>query len=76
MSVFEASSDFKVNAKLYARKELVMMDTSIMDFNQHLYINEIQNLTFKLPRVNILVTHPLRHSRVVQLNNIVFMVIL
>ena len=54
---FEASSDFKVNAKPYTRKELFMMETSIVDFNQRFYIHVINNLIFQLPHVNILVTN-------------------
>ena len=57
MSIFEASSDFKVYAKPYTRKEPVRIETSIVDFNQRFYIYVINNLIFQSPHVNICVTN-------------------
>ena len=42
--------------KIYTRKELVMMDTTISDFNTSVYILAIQKLAFHLPHVRILGT--------------------
>ena len=43
--------------KLYTRKELVIMKTSIADFHTSLYIPEIKKLEFHLPHVSILGTN-------------------
>ena len=44
-------------AKIYTRKELVMIEIYINQFNTSLYSPEIKNLYFHLPRVLILGTH-------------------
>ena len=49
----QESSSYE-STKLYTRKELVMMETTIYDFNTSLYIPAIQNLAFHLPHVRIL----------------------
>ena len=41
--------------KIYTRKELVMMETTISNFRTSLYVIEIQKLLFHLPHVQILV---------------------
>ena len=51
----ESSSD--TSTKIYTRKELVMMETKIYDFNTSFYIPAIQKLAFHLPHVRILVTN-------------------
>ena len=45
------------STKIYTRKELVMMETTISDFHTSLYIPAIQKLAFHLPHVRILVTN-------------------
>ena len=40
--------------KIYTRKELVMMETSISDFHTSFYIPSIHKLAFHLPHVRIL----------------------
>ena len=45
------------STKIYTRKELVMMETTISDFRTSLYIPAIQKLAFHLPHVRILVTN-------------------
>ena len=42
------------STKIYTRKELVMMETTIYNFHTRLYIPEIQKLVFHLPHVQIL----------------------
>ena len=37
---------------IYARKELVMMETSIYDSHTHFYIPDIQKLLFNLPHID------------------------
>ena len=44
-------------AELYARKVLVMMETSIADSHANFYILEIKKLSFNLPHLPILGTH-------------------
>ena len=39
---------------IYTRKELVMMETTISDFNNSFYIPEIQKLALNLPHMRIL----------------------
>ena len=51
----ESSSD--KSTKIYTRKELVMMETTISDFNTSLYIPAIKKLDFHLPHVRILGTN-------------------
>ena len=45
------------STKIYTRKELVMMKTTIYDFHTSLYIPAIQKLTFHLTHVRILGTN-------------------
>ena len=45
------------STKIYARKELVMMETTISDFHTSFYIPAIQNLDFHIPHVRILGTN-------------------
>ena len=51
----ESSSD--ESTKIYTRKELVMMETTISDFHISIYIPDIQKSTFHLPPVCILGTN-------------------
>ena len=51
----ESSSD--KSTKIYTRKELVMMETTISDFHTSFYIPAIQKLAFHLPHVHILGTN-------------------
>ena len=51
----ESSSD--ESTKIYTRKELVIMETTIYHFHTSLYIPAIQKLTFHLPQVRILGTN-------------------
>ena len=43
--------------KIYTRKELVIMDTTISDFRTSFYILAIQKLAFHLPHMRILGTN-------------------
>ena len=45
------------STKIYTRKELIMMETTISDFHTSFYIPAIQNLAFHLPHVLILGTN-------------------
>ena len=45
------------STKIYTRKELVMMETTIYDFHTSFYIPSIQKLAFHLPHVRILRTN-------------------
>ena len=45
------------NAKVYTRKELVLLETSINFFHEENHILEIKKLEFHLPHVRILRTH-------------------
>ena len=40
--------------KIYTRKDLVMMETTIYDFSTSFYIPAIQKMAFHLPHVRIL----------------------
>ena len=51
----ESSSD--ECTKIYTRKELVMMETTISEFRTSIYIPDIQKLAFHLPHVCILGTN-------------------
>ena len=51
----ESSSD--ESRKIYTRKETVITETTISDFNTSLYIPAIQKLAFHLPHVRILGTN-------------------
>ena len=44
-------------AKIYTRKDIVMMETCISDFHTSFYILSIQKLVFYFPRVRIIVTN-------------------
>ena len=46
----------KSSAKFYSRKYLVLMDTSVSEFHQKLYIIEIKRLAFRQPHLRILGT--------------------
>ena len=51
--------------KLYTRKELIMMETTIPDFHTSLYIPSIHKLAFNQPHVGILVKNhcgEMRHT--------------
>ena len=45
------------STKIYTRKELVMMETTISDFHTSFYIPATQKLAFRLPHVRILGTN-------------------
>ena len=45
------------STKIYTRKELVMMETTISNSHSSLYITYIQKLAFHLPHVRILGTN-------------------
>ena len=45
------------STKIYTRKELVMMETTISDFHTSFYIPAIHKLDFHLPHVRILGTN-------------------
>ena len=47
----------QITLKIYTRKELVMMETTIYNFQTSFYIPSIQNLAFHLPHVSILDTN-------------------
>ena len=47
----------KKSTKIYTRKELVAMETTISNFHQSLYISAIQKLAFQITRVKILGTN-------------------
>ena len=51
----ESSPDKSI--KIYTRKDLVMMETTISDFHAIFYIPAIQKLAFHLPQVRILGTN-------------------
>ena len=42
------------STKIYTRKDLVMMETTIYKFHTSLYIQEIQRLAFNIPYVQIM----------------------
>ena len=53
------------STKIYTRKELVIMETTIYDFHTSFYIPAIQKLAFHLPHVGILGTNhcgAIRHT--------------
>ena len=45
------------STKIYTKKELVMMETTISNFHTSFYTPAIQNLAFHLPHVRILGTN-------------------
>ena len=51
------STDSIINAKPCTIKDIFMVETSIVEFRQQLYIPEIQKLAFHLPHVHILLTN-------------------
>ena len=51
------------STKIYTRKELVVMETTIYNFHTSLYIPEIQKLAFHIPHVQILGTNHCGDSR-------------
>ena len=51
------------STKIYTRKELVMMETTISNFHTSFYIPEIQKLAFHIPHVQILSTNHCGDSR-------------
>ena len=53
----------KPNAKFYSRKYPVLMETSIYDLHEKLYITSIQNMDFHFPHVRILGTHQCGRER-------------
>ena len=62
--MFKQESLSDTSTKIYTRKELVMMETTISNFHTSFYIPAIQNLAFHLPHVRILGTNhcgELRH---------------
>ena len=61
--MYASSTDTIVAEKLYTRKELVIMESSIVEFNQDFYIPEIQKLAFHLPYVRILGMHHCGNKR-------------
>ena len=50
-------------AKLYTRKDIDMMETSIADFHTSFYIPAIQKLAFHLPHAHIIGTNHLGNTR-------------
>ena len=56
-SVCKQESSPDKSTKMYTRKELVMMETTISDFRTSFYIPAIQKLAFRLPHVRILGTN-------------------
>ena len=50
-------------AKVYIKKDLAMMETSIADFHTNFYITAIQKLSFHIPHVHILGTHHCVNTR-------------
>ena len=55
--MFKQESSPDKSTKIYTRKELVMMETTISEFNTSFYIPSIQNMAFHLPHVRILGTN-------------------
>ena len=51
------------STKIYTRKELVMMETTISNFCKSFYIPEIQKLAFHIPHVQIMGTNHCGDSR-------------
>ena len=51
------------STKMYTRKQLVMMETTISDLRTSFYISEIQKLAFHIPRVQTLGTNNCGDSR-------------
>ena len=51
------------NIRLYTIKELVMMESSIVEFHQDFYIHAIYNFEYHLPYVRIIGTHHCGNTR-------------
>ena len=51
------------STKIYTRKELVMMDTTISEFHTSFYIPAIQKSVFHLPHVRIIGTNHCGETR-------------
>ena len=51
---FQKDTASEQSTKIYTRKELAMMETTISNFHTSLYIPEIQKLAFLIPHVQIL----------------------
>ena len=66
----EASSGSIVKEKIYTRKELVMIETSIVDFHKRFYIPAIQKLAFHISLVPIIGTHNCVNKRREALNRL------
>ena len=49
-------------AKLYTRKEIIMMEKSITEFNTSFYITAIKKLVFHLKHIHIIGTHHCRKA--------------
>ena len=49
---FQQDTDSGQSTKIYTRKELVVMETTISNFHTSFYIPAIQNLAFHIPRVH------------------------
>ena len=50
-------SSTEKSTKIYTRKEIVMMETTISDFHTSFYIPDIQRLDFQLPHMHIIGTN-------------------
>ena len=50
----ETSTDSIVTVNIYTGKELVIIESSILEFYQYFYIPDIHKLSFHLPHVRIL----------------------
>ena len=53
----QQDTDSGQSTKIYTKKELVMMETTISNFHTSVYIPEIQKLAFHIPQVQILGTN-------------------
>ena len=63
-----ATPQTEPKAKIYTRKELVMMETSIYDFHTILYIPSIKNISFNVPHVCTIATHQYENTAPKKLN--------
>ena len=59
----ETSRDEIVTENLYTKKELVIMESSIVEFHQDLYIPAVHKLAFHLTYVCIIGTHHCGNTR-------------
>ena len=60
---FQQDTTSVQSTKIYARKELVMMETIISNFQTSFFITAIQKLAFHIPPVQILGTNHCGYSR-------------